>query len=116
MNKLKRYQRRKRSVRSKLTGTEKRPRMTVHRTLKYIYAQLIDDVAQKTILAVKDIDLPKAEQKKTKTERAEALGIEVAKQAKKKKIYSVVFDRGGYAYKGRVKAVAEGARKGGLKI
>lgn len=99
-------------VRSKVFGTSKTPRLVVFRSLKNIYAQLVDDENGKVITAASDMK----DEKGTKTERAKKVGTEIAKIAKEKKINSVTFDRGGYKYHGRVKALAEGAREGGLKF
>ena len=107
-----RYQRHKR-VRAKIIGTNKRPRLCVFRSAKHIYAQLVIDRAGKTLVAVDDREI---KEKKTKIDRALWVGKVIAKQAIKKKIRQVVFDRGGYKYHGRVKAVAEGAREGGLRF
>ncbi len=105
-----RKQRHKR-VRAKISGTPQRPRISVFRSLKHTYAQLVDDSKGVTLVSANDYGV-----KKNKTESAFAVGEELAKKAKEKKISEVVFDRGGYLYHGRVKAVAEGARKGGLKF
>jgi large subunit ribosomal protein L18 len=107
VKKIKRHKK----IRSKISGTDKRPRLFVFRSNKHIYASLIDDIKGKTILTTCDKDL-----KGTKTERAEKIGEILAKEAKVKKITSIVFDRGGYKYHGRVKALAEALRKGGLKF
>ena len=110
----KRYRRHKR-VRAKIIGTSKRPRLCVFRSAKHIYAQLVVDEGVdekgKTIIAVND---KKIKGKKTKIDKALKIGKLIAEEAIKKKIKEVVFDRGGYKYHGRVKAIAEGARKGGL--
>ncbi|MDD3032424.1 MAG: 50S ribosomal protein L18 [Candidatus Pacebacteria bacterium] len=98
-------------IRSRISGTEERPRLLVSRSNKHISATLINDREGKTLISTKDIDL-----KGTKTERAEKVGDAIAKEAKAKKIDKVVFDRGGYKYHGRVKALAEAARKSGLKF
>lgn len=89
-----------------------RPRLSVFRSAKHIYAQLINDEKNETIIGLTD----KSVAGKTKEERAEKLGEKIASEAAKKKIVEVVFDRGGHAYMGRVKALADGARKGGLKF
>lgn len=107
------YQRRKKKVRAKIFGTEDRPRLSVFRSNKSIYVQVIDDTKGVTLVSLSDKKLAK---KMTKTERARKTGEELAKKAKAKKISKVVFDRGGYRYHGRIKALAEGARKGGLKF
>lgn len=101
-------------MRIKIWGTSKQPRLCVFRSAKHIYAQLIDDDKKKTILAVSDQKLKKA--KKTKTELAREIGKLVAEKALEKKIEKVTFDRGPYKYHGRVKALAEGAREGGLNF
>jgi large subunit ribosomal protein L18 len=105
----KRDQRRAR-VRGKIFGTSKQPRLSVFRSAKHIYAQLIDDGKAKTLAAASDLTLKEG----AKLERARQVGEELAKKAIKIKIKKVAFDRGGYKYHGRVKAVAEGAREGGL--
>ncbi len=104
--------RRKRRVRAKLFGTTERPRLSVFRSLNHIYAQLINDEKGETILSANSAGLAG----KGKTLLAYNTGLIVAEKAKKKGIEKVVFDRGSYAYHGRVKALAEGARKGGLKF
>jgi len=105
--------RRKARIRSKITGTGNRPRLSVSASNKHITAQLIDDVKGQTLGYASDI---KVSSKATKTESAEKVGEEIAKIAGSKKITLVVFDRGGKLYHGRIKALAEGARKGGLKF
>ena len=103
-------------MRGKVLGTDKKPRLSVFRSNKHIYVQLIGN-SGKILLGISDKVLnKKLIQKRSKTEIAKALGEELAKRAKRKKISSAVFDRGGYKYHGRVKALAEGARKGGLKF
>lgn len=104
--------RRRARVRGKVLGTSKRPRLSVFRSAKHIYAQLIDDEAAKTLAAVSDLTSKKG----TKLERAEQVGESLAQKAVKLKIKKAAFDRGRYKYHGRVKAVAEGARKGGLEF
>jgi large subunit ribosomal protein L18 len=105
--------RRKIRIRSKIKGTAKRPRLVVFRSLMHTYAQLVDDDNNKTLLTVSDM---KAKDKGTKSEKAKNIGLELAKKASEQKIKEVVFDRNGYKYHGRTKAVAEGAREGGLKL
>lgn len=107
-------ERRKLRVRAKITGTASRPRLSVNRTNKFIYAQLIDDEKRITLLACSEKEIKDAKDKKTKIEKAKIVGLLLAEYALKKKIKSVVFDRGSYLYHGRVKALAEGAREGGL--
>jgi len=110
-NKLR--ERRRVRIKSKLHGTAETPRLVVFRSLIHTYAQLIDDDSGKIILGNSDI---KSKDKGTKVEKAKSIGLELAKLAKEKKIDSIVFDRNGYKYHGRVKALAEGAREGGLKF
>ena len=117
-NKNKTRQIRHNRVRAKIKGTDARPRLSVFRGLRNINLQLIDDKTGKTIVAIntnkiKDGD---AKERAGKVAKAYLAGLELAKAAKAKKIETVVFDRGGYKYHGRVKAVADGARDGGLKI
>jgi large subunit ribosomal protein L18 len=97
-------------VRRKVMGTPERPRLVVYRSLKHIYAQLVDDVAQRTLATVSSRTIGQGK----KTEKATAVGKALAERAKSTGITRVVFDRAGYKYHGRVKAVAEGAREGGL--
>jgi large subunit ribosomal protein L18 len=98
-------------VRRKVAGTAARPRLVVYRSLKHIYAQLVDDVAHRTLMTVTD-----GEVTGKKTERATAVGKALAEKAKAAGIAQVVFDRAGYRYHGRVKALADGAREGGLEF
>ncbi|MBI4280662.1 50S ribosomal protein L18 [Candidatus Uhrbacteria bacterium] len=102
-------------VRSKVSGTASRPRLSVFRSAKHLFVQLIDDEAQKTLVAASDRELPKVETG-GKVPIAEALGKLVAERAVEKGIKQIVFDRGGYAYHGRVKAIADGSRAGGLEF
>lgn len=113
--KQQKYLRRKIRVRAKISGTAECPRLSVYRSLKHIQAQLIDDVVGKTLIAVSDQEI-KAGAKMTKTEVAQKVGENLAKKAAEKKIGTAVFDRNRFRYHGRVKALAEGARAGGLKI
>ena len=109
-------QKRHRRVREHVNGTAARPRLSVYRSTAHIYAQLIDDEKKVTLCSsstvAKDIDV----KGKTKVEAAEAVGLEIAKKAKALGIENAVFDRGGYVYHGRVAALAEGAREGGLNF
>lgn len=98
----------------KKKGTAKRPRLTVFRSSKAIYAQIIDDEKGETLVAANEKEIKLSSNKATKTDRAYEVGKIIAKKALKKKIKTVIFDRGHYQYHGRVKALAEGARKGGL--
>jgi large subunit ribosomal protein L18 len=124
----KRY-RRHRRIRAKIFGTKEKPRLCVFRSNKHIYAQLIDGENGQTLVVANDLDLKHRRQKakgKTlekekkarsgKAEVAYEVGKLIAEKSLKKKIEKVVFDRGGYKYHGRVKALAEGARDGGLKF
>ncbi len=113
--KTKRQIQRKRRVRAKIYGTKDRPRLSVFRSGVHIYAQIINDDLGKTLVSASDLKVKKGE-KATKTQKAEAIGEEVAKLALGKKIKKVVFDRSSFRYHGRVKALAEGARKGGLEF
>ncbi|KAB2924565.1 MAG: 50S ribosomal protein L18 [Bacteroidetes bacterium] len=109
----------KTTIRKKIYGTAERPRFTVYRSLNEIYGQIIDDAAGKTLVSIsstsKDVkgELAAA---KSKIERSTIVGKLLAKKALEKNISSVVFDRNGYLYHGRVKAIADGAREGGLKF
>jgi len=109
--------RRRARVRSRVEGTAARPRLAVFRSLRGMFVQLIDDSAQKTLVSVnskKDATGVDAGERTGKEAVAYALGKTIAEKAKQANIETVVFDRGGYAYHGRVKAVADGARDGGL--
>jgi len=103
-------------VRKKVQGTPDRPRLVVFRSSKHIYAQLVDDQARRTLAGVADTSEGLTVEGKGKVARSFALGKLIAVKAKEKGIKKVVFDRGGYQYHGRVKAVADGARKGGLEF
>lgn len=105
-------------VRQRITGTPERPRLAVFRSLNHIYAQIIDDTAGRTLVSAADVEagVRKATGKKTKTQVAELVGAAIAEKAKEKGITQVVFDRGGFRYHGRVKALAEAVRKGGLSF
>ncbi len=105
-------------VRAKIKGTAMRPRLAVFRSLSTIYAQLIDDTAQKTLVSVygKKVTKKETDERKGKVAVAYGVGNELAAKAKELKITEVVFDRGGFLYSGRVKAVAEGAHDGGLQF
>lgn len=109
---------RHRRVRVKVTGTTERPRLNVYRSLNHIYAQVIDDTAGHTMVAASTIDSQIKDELagKNKREQAETVGKLVAERAKAAGIDEVIFDRGGFLYHGRVKALAEAARKGGLKF
>lgn len=110
---------RKLRIRKKVSGTNERPRLAVFRSLKHIYAQIIDDSCGKTILTVSDLSPQVREQIKPdskKLVKSELVGTAVAQMARERGIERVVFDRGGYRYHGRVKALAEAARKAGLEF
>ena len=100
-------------VRSVVSGTAARPRLAVFRANQHIYAQLIDDESGKTLAAASTLE---AKAKGTKSEQAAAIGTTIAERAKAAKITAVVFDRGGFRYHGRVKALAEAARAAGLSF
>ncbi len=104
-------------VRKKISGTSERPRLNVFRSNKHIYAQIIDDETGHTLVASSTLDTALKETLEgDKKAVARAVGADVAKKALEKGIESVLFDRGGYVYTGRVKELAEGAREGGLKF
>ena len=108
--KQQRYLRRKNRTRAKLNGTAARPRLSVHRSLQHINAQLVDDMTGKTLVAATD----RKDVKGSPTERAQVVGKKIAELAKEKGITEVIFDRGGRVYHGRIKALAEAAREAGL--
>lgn len=110
--------RRHERVRKKLTGTAKRPRLNVYRSLNQIYAQVIDDSVGHTLVSASTLDAEIKPQIKdlSKTEQARFIGTTIAKRAINQGLKTVVFDRGGYHYHGRVKALAEAAREAGLKF
>jgi large subunit ribosomal protein L18 len=103
-------------IRKVLSGTQERPRLSVFRSSKEIYCQLIDDNAGHTMAAASSQEKGILEKKGTKTEKAKLVGQLIAERAKEHGIDSVVFDRNGFLYHGRVKALAEAAREGGLKF
>jgi large subunit ribosomal protein L18 len=105
-------------VRKNVAGTSKRPRLSVFRSVTEIYAQVIDDAAGHTLVAASSVDKELREKVKglKKSEQAKLVGKTVAERAKSKGITAVVFDRGGFKYMGRVKALADGAREGGLQF
>lgn len=112
--KTKRIIRHKR-VRSIIRGTNSRPRLSVFRSSKHVFVQLVDDDAKKTIIGISDTEASKSK-KMTKSDRAFAIGKLIAQKAGEQKIKKVIFDRGGYQYHGRIQKVAEGARDGGLEF
>jgi len=111
-------ERRHARVRSKVVGTSQRPRLNVYRSLNHIYAQVIDDSHDHTLLAISTLDLSLRPSLagKNKTQQAAILGKTLAERAVQAGITQVVFDRGGYQYHGRVKALAEASREGGLQF
>lgn len=100
-------------IRSRVSGTAERPRLAVFRSNRYMYAQLIDDVKGVTLVSASDLALS---DKMNKVERAKTVGKTLAEGAKKAHISSVVFDRGGFSYRGRVQALADAAREAGLQF
>ncbi len=111
-------ERRHRRVRKKVSGTQSRPRLNVYRSLIHIYCQVIDDVAGHTLVSVSTVDgqVRLMVQGKNKTEQARVVGQVIARRALDEGIKQVVFDRGGWAYHGRIKALADGAREEGLEF
>ena len=116
MNKSKikkqKIERRHKKIRAKASGTAEIPRLSVYRSNKYIYVKLIDDVLKNTLIFLSSAKV----KGKTFVDRSRETGKQIAKAAEAKKISKVVFDRGGFRYAGRIKALAEGAREGGLKF
>jgi large subunit ribosomal protein L18 len=110
-------QRRHRRIRVTLSGTAQRPRLNVFRSLQHIYAQVIDDATGTTLAAASTNEsAARSGSGGTKTERARTVGKAIAERAREKGVKAVVFDRGGYLYHGRVKALADGAREAGLEF
>ena len=110
--------RRKASIRKRINGDRERPRLSVFRSSKHIYAQVVDDVEHKTLAAASSLD-PEVKQTLSgmkKKDRAKVIGQHIARQCLNKGIDTVVFDRNGYIYHGRISALADGARGGGLKF
>ncbi len=113
---------RKNRIRKKIHGTTEKPRLTVFRSAKHIYAQLVDDTTGKTLTGVSSLNkelqasIEEVRKKEGKVGVSKLVGKAIAEKAKKMKIEAVVFDRNGFIYHGRVKAVADGAREGGLKF
>lgn len=106
--------RRHRRVRKRIFGTPERPRLTVFRSVRHIYAQVIDDTGGHTLAAASTVEPSLREADGSKTDLAKRVGALVAERAREARVERVAFDRGGYAYHGRVAALAEGAREGGL--
>lgn len=114
ITKKEKRQRRHKKIRAKIFGTKEMPRLCVSRSVNHIYAKLIDDNSKKVLAFASDLEIKKT--KSAKTEKAKEVGKIIAKKAIEKKIEKAVFDRAGMVYHGRVKALAEGAREGGLKF
>jgi len=111
-------ERRKAHIRKKVNGTAQRPRLTVFRSSKHMYAQVVDDAANKTLAAVSTLDEKLIAELKglKKSERAKKIGAAIAERCKQQGIDKVVFDRNGFIYHGRIMALADAAREGGLKF
>ena len=116
LSKLQRRTRIKYRIRKIISGTASKPRLSVYRSNKEIYAQLVDDVAGKTLVSASSLEVSLGEVGKNNTQVATAVGVAIAERAKKAGIKEAYFDRGGYLFHGKVKALAEAAREGGLKI
>jgi large subunit ribosomal protein L18 len=116
LTKAGRRQRIKYRIRKRLSGSQARPRMTVYRSNKQIYVQLVDDVTGKTLASASSKEKEIATQKVNKIDQAKLVGKRIAEIAKEKGIETVVFDRNGYLYHGRVKNLADAARESGLKL
>ena len=116
LTKSERRQRIKYRIRKRLSGSGERPRMTVYRSNKQIYVQVVDDVTGQTLISASSKEKEIASQKINKIEQAKLVGKRIAEKAKEKGIETVVFDRNGYLYHGRVKHLADAARESGLKL
>jgi len=113
------YDKRKKRIKKKVKGTSERPRLAVHRSLNNIYAQIIDDFTGQTLLSASTLTKDLATEisnAKGKCAKSKVVGKWLAETAKKKEISKIVFDRGGYLFHGRIKALADGAREGGLEF
>lgn len=115
LTKLQRRTRLKKRIRRNIYGTSEKPRLSVYRSNKQIYAQVVDDLSGKTLCAASSLKI-KSSKEANKIEQAKLVGVELAKQAKEAGVENVVFDRNGYLYHGRVKSLADAAREGGLKF
>lgn len=113
---VERLLRKKRRVRAHIEGSEKRPRVSVYRSNKYIYAQAIDDVSRVTVVSSSSVAATDEKQKKTKKDSAFVVGQTLGAKLKEKGITEVVFDRSYFIYKGRVQALADGLREAGIKV
>ncbi len=116
IKKNERRERRKKVIRNKINGTTERPRLTVYKSLKHIYAQIIDDEKGETICAASTVDKEYKGKQGCNMDSAKSVGELIAKKAKDKKVKTVVFDRNGYIYHGKVKALADACRESGLKF
>ncbi len=116
--KIENRKKRHRKIRGRINGTKDRPRLCIFRSNRHIYAQLVNDETGKTLASANDIEVKASKKKDLSAKQAKAysVGELIAKRGKKLKIKEVVFDRAGYKYHGRVKALAEGARSGGLEF
>ena len=112
INKEKRRLKIRKSIRSKISGTKERPRVSVFKSNKAIYSQIIDDLSGSTLVSCSSVDIKKFG--KNNIESSKEVGVKLAEKAKKKGIKKVLFDRGGYVYHGKIKSFADGAREGGL--
>ncbi len=115
-NKVKRRERRRIGIRKRIGGTGERPRLSIYKSLNHMYAQIIDDLAGRTIVSASTSDKDVKLEKTGNSAAAAAVGARLAEKAKAKGVSKVVFDRGGFKYHGRVKALGEAARKAGLKF
>ena len=111
-----RRERRKKGMRKTMSGTPSRPRLSVFRSLQHIYVQVIDDLAGRTVASASSLDVDGVARKGGNVDAAKEIGKAIADRAKKAGVTAVVFDRNGFRYHGRVKAVAEGAREGALQF
>jgi len=116
LNKKESRKKRHRSLRKRINGTDERPRLSVFRSTRHIYAQVINDLTQKTLVSAGDVEEMLRDVKGPKKDRAKQVGAAIAKKCLAQGIDKVVFDRAGYKYHGRVSALAEGAREAGLKF
>ena len=116
LNRNKLRQKKHKSIRRKIVGTAERPRLSVYRSLKNIFVQIIDDNSGKTLVSASTIEKDAKIEKGSNVEAAKKIGEVIAKKALEKGIDTVVFDRGGYIYTGRIKALADAAREAGLKF
>jgi large subunit ribosomal protein L18 len=114
LTKPQRLKRRHRRVRKKIMGTAQRPRLAVFRSNKHVYAQAIDDIAGRTLVAASTVEAAQRTGPTSTVDAAKSVGLLLAQRAREAGIDKVVFDRGGFSYHGRVAAVADGAREGGL--